>query len=504
MARAPVAAAAFLLLLGSLSAAATPGAAPRTLMDPVAQRPTQFLEPGAPTPPPDGPALPTIQDGIGPGSGLQQRAEAGGEAGFLCTGAFLLRDPATATYYLSTAGHCLVRDELDPTPYTGAANPDKVDQEIDICVSGCLDNALGVGTYVQLVAGPGYAPVAYAESGGPGQDFGLIQIPPDRHSLLRPWMPQFGGPTGAAETRSGDTLVHYGHGTYCCPAPVGGAASRTPADQGRVATSLGPTSLFGAPEGTTFSAVGSSSGGDSGAGVAIGLPDPARGVQGGPAVGVLTHGIEVNGIPYFEGTTLAHGLAMVRAATGLRLELVLEDDALSTVPRPPPAGRIAILDPADGATVRPGGDGTVPIRGTAGIENGTLPAGALVQVAIDDAAFAPASRLPVTGNATWSAQWDLHGVAPGRHTLHARLVDADGVALATLNRTVTVAAAITSPPGGGGPSGSPPGTPGSTATGGATGGPAGKGTSPSQKSPVPILAAAAGLLAAATLLRRRR
>jgi hypothetical protein len=493
-----------LLLLGTSSGADVAGAANglpadsalHVLMEPETHRPTRFLDDASASS--DASLPPTIQDGIGPGSGLHQRATPDASGGFLCTAAFLLRDPATATYYLSTAGHCLVRDEADPAPYTGAADPDKVDHEVDICVAECIDNALGQGTYVKLVAGDGYAPVTYAESGGPGQDFGIVEIPAEHHGLLRPAMPQFGGPTGYDPSAFGDTLVHYGHGTYCCPSPVGGVASRTPADQGRTAVSLGPSSIFGAPAGTSFSAMGSSTGGDSGSGVAIGTPDAANALRGGAAVGVLTHGTVVEGLPYFEGTTLAHGLDMVRAATGLQLQLVLDGDPLTAIPVPPTPGRIAIHSPLAGATVRPGGDGTVAIEGSAGLGNQTPPADALVQVAIDDAAFGLDSRIAVAGNATWSAQWDLHGVPLGAHRIYARLVAADGTELAAVNQTVTVAARV--------PGSAPTGSGGAPGQGGASSGPGGVSGSNSSTRKSPGLDMAlpiAGLLALAALLRRR-
>jgi hypothetical protein len=514
-ARPALVAAAILLLLGTLSAAAaTPhDAAPRILMQRESGPPQHFLGEAQSGPPPTGPALPTIQDGIGPGSAMHQGPTPGTTA-YICTAAFLLRDPATATYYLSTAGHCLVRDESDPTPYTGAANPDKVNQEIDICVAGCIDNALGLGTYVRLTAKDGYQPVAYGESGGPGQDFGIIEIPADKHDLLRPWMPQFGGPTGAAATRSGDALVHYGHGSYCCPSAggVGGSvATRTPADQGRVATSLGANSLFGGGKGS-FSAVGSSTGGDSGSGVAIGNPSATRGMQGGAAVGVLTHGVAVEGIPYFEGTTLEYGLGMVRAATGLELQLVLQDDPLNAVGDPTAhLAHIAIEDPVPGATVSPGGDGTTAIQGSAGKGNQTPPPDALVQVAIDDASFGTANRVPVAGNASWSAQWDLHGVPLGLHTIYARLVLPDGRALAAVNQTVTVAergatpspTPGSSPPPPGATGTQRPGASGGSAAPGATGSKA-TGSSTSHKTPLPALVPLLAVAGAALALRRKR
>ncbi|HUR61069.1 MAG TPA: hypothetical protein VM286_01725 [Candidatus Thermoplasmatota archaeon] len=442
--RLPLAACAALLVLGTLGAAsaATAPDAPRILMERAQAAPQVLLAEGeSPSPPPGGPALPTIQDGIGPGSGLHQSPTAGA-GGYICTAAFILRDPATAKYYLSTAGHCVVRDAEDTKPYTGAANPDKVDQVIEVCVAQCLDNALGLGTYATFAAKAGYQPVTFGQSNGVGEDFGIIEIPGDRTNLIRPWMPQFGGPTGYDPSSEGDFLVHYGHGSYCCPL-AGAVASRSPADQGRIAISLGV-------DGTSFSGVGSVTGGDSGSGVGIGVLDSARGMVGGAAVGVFTHTATFSGnenLPILYGTTLRHGLDMVRAATGLQLELVLQDDPLQSVPQPASAARITLTNPAAGGTLRPGPDGTATLSGRAGLGNATPPADAIVQVAIDDATFEPSSRVPVVGAATWNATWDLHGVPLGRHVIYARLVGPDGP-LASTNATVTVAARTSSSAGG--------------------------------------------------------
>jgi hypothetical protein len=366
---------------------------------------------------------PTIQDGIGPGSALQQQGEAGG---FLCTAAFLLRDPQTATYYLSTAGHCLVNDESDPAPYTGHANPDKVVRSVLVCVEGCVDNALSVGTYVTLSAGDGYHPVAFAQSGGIGGDFGLVELPTEVHDLLRPSMPQWGGPTGvAADAGSGDLLVHYGHGTYCCPV-AGGVASRTPADQGRAATAL-------SSDASSFQAVGWITGGDSGSGISLAVPDGAGALRGTEALGVITHGLEGPGTVFY-GTMLRHGLDLAREATGLRLELVPEGDPLSAVPDPAELARIAIVAPAPGAVVRPV-SGAVPVQGNASVGGRAPGPGERIEVSLDDPAFGNASRLPVAGNASWTAMWYTAASPSGNHTLYARLVDANGT-LAEHNRTV--------------------------------------------------------------------
>lgn len=448
----------------------------------------------------DGPT-PGIQDGIGPGSALQQSNPAGS---FICTAAFLLRDPYTGTYYLSTAGHCLVRDEADPAPYTGAANPDKLDTKVSICVAQCLDNALGVGTYVDLVAKDGYHPVTFAQSGGVGADFGIIELPPEVHADLRPEMPSWGGPTGlATPSDAADFVVHFGHGSYCCPL-TGAVASRTPADQAR-------TGVFQDSSGTTWNAFGSSSGGDSGSGVSFGVPG-ATGLSGGLALGVLTHGSYVANpaasLPIFTGTMLAHGLEMVRAATGLRLELVAAGDPLPSAPTatPPPASstNITITAPAAGATLSTT-DKKAVVRGIAERGGAPPPNGSQVQVAIDDPGFGFQSRIPVVGNTTWSATWDFAGVPVGKHTVRARIVDAAGAVIDWHNVTVTLQKAPV-------PSSSASRSATGSSTGGAT--PAAGSASESQApfgfvdgkdSPGPALPALAlGALAAALVAARRR
>ncbi|MEK6985899.1 MAG: hypothetical protein AABX89_05925 [Candidatus Thermoplasmatota archaeon] len=364
---------------------------------------------------------PTIQEGIGPGSALQQGVDG---IQFICSASFLLRDPATATYYLSTAGHCLVRDATDGTPYTGAANPDRVKNRVDICVDGCLNNGLGLGTYVSLQAGEGYHPVTYAESGGIGQDFGIIEIPAELHDLLRPAMPQWGGPIGLDDGSTGDTVVHYGHGTLVVPGVVG-LVTRTPADQGRLAIHFGA-------DGRSFSAFGHVTGGDSGSGAAMAALDPTGLATGEGALGVITHSIVYVGAPIMSGTLMTHGLEMVRDATGLALELVDGDDPLTATALAPAA--IEIRTPAERAATPATGDLT--IHGVASGPGGTTPVG-VVQVAIDDDSFSAASRIPVVGAASWNATWSLGGETPGPRTIFVRLVDDERV-VAQANRTIEI------------------------------------------------------------------
>lgn len=381
---------------------------------------------------------PTVQDGIGPGSALQMGVDG---IDSVCTAAFLLRDSATGAYYLSTAGHCLVRDPEDPTTVTGETHPEMALNRVDICIAGCLNNGLGLGTYVGLEEQDGFHPVAYAKSGGIGADFGLIRIPAELHDQLRPAMPQWGGPVGVADGATGDLVVHYGHGTLLVPG-VAAVITRTPADQGRVAVHTGS-------DGESFSALGHVTGGDSGSGANLAEPDPVDGARGTAALGVITHSVVYAGAPIFSGTLLSHGLGMVAGDLGLVLELVGEGDPLPPGPTGEPAPpaeaaspSLAIQSPAHGAKLSTANKKLL-VTGTAGT-GGPFPEGMQVQVAIDDPQFGFDRRVPVRGNATWNATWDLAGEALGQHVLRARLVDADANVVAQHNVTITLTAASAS------------------------------------------------------------
>lgn len=504
MFQARLAAAVLVALLAAGVMAPTPGPAADwvTLAAPARAAPTQVWSPdawAATHSSSDDAPTPTIQTGIGPGSAMQQGV---GQTSFICTAAFLLRDPYTGTYYLATAGHCLVRDEADPTPYTGAANPDKVDDVIQVCVAQCLDNALGLGEYVQIEAGDGFHPVAFAQSGGVGLDFGIIELPAALHGDLRPEMPMWGGPTGLADSSDdADTVVFYGHGSYCCPG-VGSVASRTPADQGR-------SGIYQGASDGTWEALGWSSGGDSGSGVSLGVLGGSDGLAGGLALGVLTHGFYVAdpaaSVPIFTGTMLTKGLAMVHEHTGLQLELVAAGDPLPQAPTAVPAPfNVTVQSPPDGSTVSLAAK-KVNVAGTAAKDGNALPEGMSVQVAVDDPDFGVDSRIPIIGNTTWNGNWDLVGVATGPHVLRARIVDADGVVHDQSNVTVTVTSGPVPTSG--------PGPGGASSPGGATRGPAAtSGSAPGDGgeprggvgAPAPSWILAAFALAAVAALARRR
>lgn len=312
---------------------------------------------------PDGPYLPGTDaaNGIGPGSAIY--FPVGGGLTGLCSASFLLRDPATLKYYLSTAGHCLLKTEEGPAT-SGYETPEAVWPEIYVCFQDCIENwnlFLGhVGTYVAFKASPdnSYNPVAFAQAQGIGSDFGLIEIPAEAEALLRPYMPVWGGPTGYEAPAVGDLLAHFGQGAYCCTG-LGAAATRLPTDQARLALSLGN-------DGSSFDALGDLSGGDSGSATSTVALRADKTLLGDGAVGVNTHGVVVDHLALFWGTLLRHGVADMAAAKGFGgLDLVDEDGALVDLgggsgPSGPHADFTA---PDDGSSVAQGT--SVAIAGTA-------------------------------------------------------------------------------------------------------------------------------------------
>ncbi len=379
---------------------------------------------------------PTIQDGIGPGSALRMGVNG---IQYICSASFLLRDPTTMVYYLSTAGHCLVRDTSDPAVVTGHDHPEKVKNRFDICVAGCINNGLGLGTFVSLVPSGDYHPVAYAVSGGIGMDFGLIEIPAELHDLLRPELPQWGGPTGLATTGNiGSLVAHYGHGTIVVPGVVG-LVTRTPADQGRLGVLDGGI-------GADFGAAGHVTGGDSGSSASLAVVDPTGVARGTTALGVITHSIIYVGAPLFYGTTMVHGMNAATGHTQIPLELVPEGDSLPTQPPPPPAGEIEVRITSPGPSAKRTMGDTVTIKGTTAMGAGELPAGTRVEVTVDDPSFAAESLLEVEGVATWSAEWDSSGAAIGTRTIYARAIDGQEVVRASVNGTFQLRAPDQEPP----------------------------------------------------------
>lgn len=289
---------------------------------------------------PAGPAAPGIQEGIGPGSALQQ-------GNYICSASYLFQDPADpAQYYLSTAGHCLLKAG-NGVGKTGATTPNDVYGTVSVCYAGCVMNGVGLGTYVDFTASGSYHPVAFAsasptatDADGIGRDFGLIKVPKSANPLLRGWMTQWGGPDGSSGTIAGDLMAIYGHGTHCCI--VVGVTTRTPADQGRLLVSGGQ------PGDGSFMGYGWTSGGDSGGAIGIATQDGDKVVRASRALGVNTHGIITGGI--LDGTLLSKGIAMVDALLGFEPVLVKADDAIVSGTGGAQVYGASIVSPGPGST----------------------------------------------------------------------------------------------------------------------------------------------------------
>ncbi|HUR69076.1 MAG TPA: hypothetical protein VM370_07500 [Candidatus Thermoplasmatota archaeon] len=232
--------------------------------------------------------------GIGPGTHLL--IDMDGQT-FGCTAGWVFRD--ATSYYLSTAGHCLIPEGTSATHGAGhdAATDSVVRACIDACTFGGQSGFLLTGTTVAL------GPVAYARqsAGGVdiGNDFGLVRIPASLVPQLRFSLPGWGIATSARDMRAGETTCYYG---------AGAAVGETFATMARSGVAIG-TGADGSWRMAAPSAVG-----DSGAAVAICTPGADI-----AAAGVLTH-LAAGTIA---GTTLGKGAALATEA-GLHVAPVLQ------------------------------------------------------------------------------------------------------------------------------------------------------------------------------------
>ncbi|MHB8586596.1 MAG: PKD domain-containing protein [Thermoplasmatota archaeon] len=293
--------------------------------------PAQIL--ANPTAAPTGPDTIGLQGGIGPGDLFQVRDSISGSY-YGCTASFLFQDPTTHIYYLETAGHCLL--DVPEGGTDSVAQPDHVVNEVDLCIQDCMGNFFQGGvppltTFLVLTPNATYNPVAFAHQNGIGDDAGFIEIPPELNSYLRPWMWLWSGPTGPeTTTAAGNLLVHYGHGVN---------TDFTFPTQGRAAIDITgtPADVGGSTPGNYFAAAGMISGGDSGSSIEQGIADPARGITGGAARGIVTHEIGTDvavlstpGVLFF-GTDYLHALSMLQGEVGLNLQLVTQDQSIELV-----------------------------------------------------------------------------------------------------------------------------------------------------------------------------
>ncbi len=170
---------------------------------------------------------------------------------FWCTMNFIFRKNSTLA--IGTAGHCIEPGEpvilltLAPT----GGNPVLVE--------------LGRGLLKR--------------DAGIGKDYALVEIPPSRYDWVFPTVAVVGGPCGVYEGGDPQPVAHYGHGV------VLGTGGTPRAGQGVEVPARGLELEW---DSDSFAWVGALSPGDSGSAVRIAQL---------PAVGDLTHGIGLRGVP---------------------------------------------------------------------------------------------------------------------------------------------------------------------------------------------------------------
>jgi hypothetical protein len=147
---------------------------------------------------------------IGPGSAIIITIPDEGRFG--CTANFVWAQGTKR--FLGAAGHCFLPADRKAT-HGPSADYDASGVTVQVCVENCEGNfrtALLVGKLVTL------GRVAYARQTNAtgdedvGNDFGVVEIPQEAASLIRPEMPVWGGPEGIDRLETGDFGCHYGHG----------------------------------------------------------------------------------------------------------------------------------------------------------------------------------------------------------------------------------------------------------------------------------------------------
>ncbi len=286
--------------------------------------------------------LPEDAVGIGPGSPLLQNI---GGSWYICSANFVFQ--SGGKYYLGSAGHCFLESGKTASHGSGADyNLNQV--TVEVCVNWCYFGGQLQGFLGDMVT---LGSPTYARQTGPGgdigNDFGVIEIPAQYEHLIRPEMPMWGGPTGAnGNEGTGNSVVHYGNGIE---------AGTFMTSKGRTGTSLNDG------DSSSWQALVSIAGGDSGS--AINHGDEFGGLHGEEALGIVTHGLVVPGVPLGWGTSIERALTMGREA-GLSLELVLAGGSTTPPPEPPaPEDPPAGLDAAKG---RKGKNHVVDLSWTSG------------------------------------------------------------------------------------------------------------------------------------------
>ena len=174
---------------------------------------------------------------------------------FWCTMNFIFQKSGTLA--IGTAGHCV--DGNEPV------------------VLLTLAPSSGVPVLVEL------GQVLLKRNAGIGQDYALVEIPPEHYDWVFPTMGVVGGPCGVFAENTPQPVFHYGHG-------VGVGTGGTPRAGMGFALAEDPIGVKGTDwdwDADSIVWAGLINGGDSGSGVRVGTL---------PAVSNLTHGIGITGL----------------------------------------------------------------------------------------------------------------------------------------------------------------------------------------------------------------
>ena len=174
---------------------------------------------------------------------------------YLCTMNFIFQKSGTLA--IGTAGHCI--DGNEPV------------------VLLTLAPSSGVPVLVEL------GRVLLKRNAGIGQDYALVEIPPEHYDWVFPTMGVVGGPCGVFGDNTPQPVFHYGHG-------VGVGTGGTPRAGMGFALAKDPIGVKGTDwdwDADSIVWAGLINGGDSGSGVRVGTF---------PAVSNLTHGIGITGL----------------------------------------------------------------------------------------------------------------------------------------------------------------------------------------------------------------
>lgn len=256
--------------------------------------------------------------GIGPGTQLLVYPPDGGVRE--CTANFVWANETRL--FLGSAGHCFLPTDLETT-HGEAGHFDPSEWTVKACIEECtLGGVTGLVTAAQGIRISGetveLGNITYAHQEGNtgiGQDFGVVAIPEENESLLRPSLHRWDGPTSTEQPAVGESVCQYGYGF---------GTGETPLTAGRAGVLTTVTDTF-------WDAVLPASQGDSGSAVVTCDVTEDGKVRGLKAVGVLTHiGATFTGqglfAPTTTGTTIEQAKNLVASEADFELEVVLSEE----------------------------------------------------------------------------------------------------------------------------------------------------------------------------------